>query len=161
MKNKDDTFYKDTDLADIEFYSFEPLKDVVDLCDLLHSKKFKNVEGKDGIHPETYKIFVNFQNYCDLSYIPKNVADNMPYIEDKGLRYAHPHFMLTDAFRVYTDPLNSFFRLDKTFGRFNTLMKYYPFDKSYAKETPQYSNKLEDLNFIKRFIRHKILHHSQ
>ena len=98
IKNKSDSFYKDLDMADIEFYSYEPLKDVVDLCDLLKSKGYSYVQGSEGAHPETYKIFVNFVNYCDISYIPKNVNDNMPFMEDKGIRYTHPHFMLVDAF---------------------------------------------------------------
>jgi hypothetical protein len=163
LKNKDDVFYKDSDLADIEFYSYEPLKDVVDLCDLLHSKGFKYVQGTDGVHPETYKIFVNFQNYCDLSYMPKNVYDNVPYILDNGIRYTHPHFMLVDAFRVYSDPLTSYFRLDKTFNRFTTLIKYYPFDKSFENNKVEYNTKLsaDELKTIKRFVRHKLLHNSQ
>lgn len=163
MKNKNDAFYKETDLADIEFYSHEPLTDVVELCDFLHSKGFSHVEGKDGVHPETYKIFVNYQNYCDLSYMPKNVYDNLDYIEDKGLRFTHPHFMLVDAFRVYSDPLTSYFRLDKTFSRSSTLIRYYPFPTSFESDRPNYSSKLseDDLNFIKRFVRHKVLHNSQ
>ena len=40
----------------------------------------------------------------------------------------HPHFMLVDAYRVYADPMTSYFRLEKTFTRFSTLLKYYPFD---------------------------------
>ena len=31
-------FYKEIDLADIEFYSYEPLKDLINLCDLLTKK---------------------------------------------------------------------------------------------------------------------------
>ena len=162
MKNPKDVFYKDVDLADIEFYSYEPVTDVIELCDLLLKKGFKNVQGAEGAHPETYKIFVNFQNYCDLSYMPKNVYDNAPFIEDKGLRYAHPHFMLVDAFRVYSDPITSYFRLDKTFNRFTTLMKYYPFDKSFEKYKISYDIKLSDLDLraTKRFVRHRILHNS-
>ena len=38
----------------------------VELTEELHSKGFKHVEGKEGVHPETYKIFVNFINYCDM-----------------------------------------------------------------------------------------------
>ena len=33
MKNKNDGFYKEIDTPDIEFYSYEPVKDVFDLCD--------------------------------------------------------------------------------------------------------------------------------
>jgi hypothetical protein len=163
IKNKYDSFYKDLDLADVEFYSFEPLTDVVEMCDLLHSKGYKYVQGSEGAHPETYKIFVNFINYCDISYMPKNVHDNMPYIDSKGLRFANPHFMLVDAFRVYSDPLTSYFRLDKTFNRFSVLMRYYPFDEKLSKNKIIYDTKIsnEQLEEIKHFVRHEILHHSQ
>jgi hypothetical protein len=62
IKNKSDVFYKELDLADIEFYTYEPLQDVVELSDLLHSRKFKYVQGAEGVHNDTYKIFVNFIN---------------------------------------------------------------------------------------------------
>ena len=90
--------------------------------------------------------------------MPKNIYDNLPKIEDNGFYYTHPHFMLIDAFRVYADPLTSYFRLDRTFFRFSTLIKYYPFDLSLHKNVPQYENENKD---IKRFIRHKIFHNSQ
>jgi len=163
MKKPSDVFYSELDLADIEFYSYEPLKDVVELCDLLHSKGFKYVQGSDGVHEETYKIFVNFQNYCDLSYMPKNVYDNLPTIIDDSIIYTHPHFMMVDAFRVYADPLTSYFRLDKTFNRFTTLMKHYPFDMSFVKKNLEYNTKLDKnkITELKRFVRHHILHHSE
>jgi len=163
IKNPDDVFYKKLDRADIEFYSYEPIKDIIELSDYLHSKGFKHIEGKGGVHEETYKIFVNFDNYVDVSYMPKNVYDNLPTIEDQGIRYSHPHLMLVDAFRVYADPITSYWRLDKTFNRFVTLMKYYPFDTNYEKYKITYDTKLpeEELKNIKRFVRHKILHKSQ
>jgi len=158
IKNKYDEFYKETDLADIEFYTHEPLTDVIELSDLLYSKKFKFVQGSEGVHNDTYKIFVNFVNYCDITYMPKNIYDNVPKIEHNGFYYTHPHFMLIDAFRVYADPLTSYFRLDRTFFRFSILLKYYPFDLSIYKNTTKYENENKD---TKKFIRHKILHNSQ
>ena len=158
IKNKLDEFYKETDLADIEFYTFEPLNDVIELCDLLYSKKFKYVQGAEGVHNDTYKIFVNFINYCDITYMPKNIYDNVPKIENNGFFYTHPYFMVIDAFRVYADPLTSYFRLDRTFFRFSTLIKYYPFDLSLYKNITQYKNEDKD---TKTFIRHQILHNSQ
>ena len=157
-KNENDVFYKELDMADIEFYTFEPFKDVIDLCNLLHTKNFKYIQGSEGVHVETYKIFVNFINYCDISYMPKNVYDNLPVIEVDNILYTHPHFMLIDAYRVYADPLTSYFRLDKTFYRFSTLMKYYPFDNKFEKFEFKYNAFNKD---IKRFIRHHILHNSQ
>jgi hypothetical protein len=158
IKNEFDVFYKKIDLPDIEFYTYQPLEDTIELCDLLHSKKFKYVQGVEAEHEGTYKIFVNFINYCDLTFVSKNIYDNMSCIKDNDLLYTHPHFMVVDAFRVYADPLTSYFRLDKTFSRFTTLMKYYPFDLSLVKNIPFYEKENKE---TKRFIRHKILHDSQ
>ena len=120
-KNSEDGFYKETDLADIEFYSYEPVKDLVELTDLIHKEGYLNTVGKSGVHQGTYKIFSNFHNYCDISYMPKNIYDRCPTIKIDNLFYTHPHFMLIDAFRVYTDLLTSNFRLSKTFNRFTKL----------------------------------------
>lgn len=128
MKNLEDDFYGNT-RADIEFYSPEPIKDLIELCDIINEKKIFNVKGDEGVHPETYKLFANFENYADISYMDPNVFNNCPYIEKNGLRFCHPHFMLVDGYRVYTDPMTSYFRLDKAFGRFMTLEKNYPIPK--------------------------------
>jgi hypothetical protein len=158
-KNKEDVFYKETDIADIEFYTPDPIGDTVDLVDYLHKKNYKYVEGKEGVHPETYKIFVNFINYCDISYMPKNIYDNCPTIQLNGLYYTHPHFMLIDAYRVYSDPMTSYFRLTKTFTRFNKLMRNYPLneDMMYNNNKPSSNLDKKKLENILHFIRHKII----
>jgi len=166
-KKPDESFYKEIDgayynwpdLADIEFYSPDPIKDTIELVDYLHSKGFKNIQGKEGVHHETYKIFVNFLNYCDISYVPPNIFEKIPYIEIQGIRCTHPHFMLVDAYRVLTDPMTSYWRVDKSIKRFQKLLRYYPMDKI---NQEQY-NKVEfntmiptkDLQFIRRKIIHK------
>jgi len=157
MKNEDDGFYKEIDTPDIEFYSYEPIVDLIELCDYLKSKNFKYVQGQQGVHDGTYKIFVNFINYCDISYMPKNICDNLKYIENnKKLRFVHPNFMLIDTYRVFTDPMTSYWRLEKTFKRYLRLYKYYPVinnnnDIKFNTITPD-----EILNLIRK----KIIHNS-
>ncbi len=153
-KKKDDAFYKETDIADVEFYTPDPIGDTIDLVDLLHKKNFKYVEGKEGVHPETYKIFVNFINYCDISYMPENIYKHCPTIDIDGVRFTHPHFMLIDAYRVYSDPMTSYFRLTKTFTRFNKLMHHYPLneDMLYNKSTPHGKSNEKALHFIRHNI---------
>jgi hypothetical protein len=162
-QNKNDGIYKETDLADIEFYTHEPLKDLIELCDMLYDKKYKHIEGKEGIHPETYKLFVNFINYSDITYIPKNIFDRFPTIKVDGLLCTHPHFMLIDAFRVYTDPMTSYFRLDKTFKRFTKIYEYYPFNSNSIYNKIEYTLKMSEKEHthITRFIRKNIIHHSK
>ncbi len=162
-KNKNDVFYKETDMADIEFYSPDPVGDTIDLCDYLHKKNYKYIEGKEGVHNETYKIFVNFNNYCDISYMPPDLFDKCPTLIAEGMLMTHPHFMLIDAYRVYNDPMTSYFRLRKTFTRFNTLMKYYPLDDKMAYNITKFNinmSKKENENIL-RFIRKHIIHNSK
>lgn len=162
-KKPDDAFYKSTDYADIEFYSYEPLKDLINLCDLLYKKGYENIEGKEGVHPGTYKIFVNFHNYTDFTFMPKNIFNNCPTITLDDIKLTHPHFMLIDAYRVYCDPMTSYFRLKKTFTRFNTLMKHYPLNENSAYNTIEYEVLLSEKEYevINTFIKTKICNNSE
>lgn len=129
VKDKDptDAIYKANDRKDIEFYTPEPIQDLVELCNLLYEKQFPFVQGSQAQHDETYKVYVNFENLCDMSYMPRNVFSNMPAITIDGILYTHPNWILVDIFRQYNDPITSYWRLkDKTFFRANTLMKHYP-----------------------------------
>jgi hypothetical protein len=154
-KNIDDAFYKDIDTADIEFYSHEPLKDLIELCNLLHESNFKYIQGQDAVHLGSYKIFVNFINYCDISYLSKNICDKAPYIELNGLRLIHPTFMYVDVYRVFSDPMTSYYRLDKTFDRFIKLIKHYPIVSENNKIIIKKHN--IDMNYIRK----KIIHNSK
>jgi hypothetical protein len=156
MKNNIDAFYKEHDTPDIEFYTYEPIKDLIELCDYLKSKNFKFVEGSTGVHGGTYKIFVNFINYCDITYLPKNIYDNIKYIEYNKLRLAHPNFLLMDIYRVFTDPMTSYFRLEKSFKRYIRLYKYYPIENT-NQEIKFTSLTPED---VLNIIRKKIIHDS-
>lgn len=158
-----ETFYKEIDLADIEFYSYEPLKDLINLCDLLTKKGFKYVEGKEGVHNETYKIFVNFHNYLDLSYMPKNIFMNFPTINAEGMKITHPNTMLIDAYRIYTDPMTSWRILSKTFSRFNKLMSFYPFNENLIYNNISFSVRLNEKDYdkIMKLIRKRIIHNSK
>lgn len=158
VKNKDDVFYRDSDVADIEFYTPDPVGDLIDICDMLYKKQYKYVEGKEGVHNETYKVFVNFINYCDISYVPPEIYRSLPTIKVDGMQMVHPHFMLIDAYRVYCDPMTSYFRLKKTFTRFTTLMKYYPLNENAVYNKIEYDKPNND---VMHFIRKSIIHNSK
>jgi hypothetical protein len=159
-KNPNDYFYKEIDgvffnwpdVADIEFYSPTPIADLIELAEELHSKGFKHVSSEEGIHSETYKIFVNFINYCDISYMPKNVYDNLPVIVVNNIKCVSPHFMMVDTYRVLTDPLTSYYRLEKSIDRFQKIIKYYPIDVSHNKMEIKFQHPNEILKFIRKKI---------
>jgi hypothetical protein len=119
-------YFKYPDIADLEFYSKEPLQEVVNLTEWLFKKGFKYIRAAEAVHHNTYKIYVNYVNYCDISYMPLN---NIPIIEcNGGLKVTDPYFMLVDTYRVITDPLTSYWRLDKAIERFQKIHQYYPIE---------------------------------
>ena len=159
VKNIRDEFYDETDRPDLEVYSSDPIGDTMKLADILHAKNYKYVVAEEGVHNETYKIFVNFLPFSDISYMDPFILKNCPVVVVDGLKLINPHFMQTDAYRVYADILTSNFRLNKTFCRMSTLMKYYPFDEKaeYNKLSYTRSKEIDD---ILRFVRKEIIHDS-
>jgi hypothetical protein len=122
-KNPSLAIYDEIDTPDIEFYSPDPLGDLVKLCDKLTESGFKNVIGQEAQHKETYSIFVNYQLYCDISYMPSNIYSKVRFIQMEGFYLIHPWFMTIDYFRMFTDPLVSYWRLEKHFARYLKLQK--------------------------------------
>jgi len=125
-KNPKDAFYKKNDFPDIDFYSFQPIIDVMTLCNEIFDAGFKNIKASEGQHEETYKLFVNSRPYCDISYIPKRIYAGIPTRDIQGFKICHPHFMSIDYLRMINDPLVSYWRIDKGFKRFYLMLKHFP-----------------------------------
>jgi len=161
-KNKEDVFYKEIngafynwpDIADVEFYSPTPIEDLIELTEYLYKKKFEHIEASGGQHDGTYKIFVNFIHYCDVSYIPINIYNTMPIIKVDGLKCVHPHFMMVDSYRIFTDPMTSYWRLDKTIRRFQKIFKHFPVDQSKNNKKIELKKSTDTDDFIRKQIIH-------
>lgn len=129
-KNKDDVFYDDdTDLADIDIYSNDPINDICNICDILADKGYKRIQGKEAQHEGTYSVFWEFINVLDVSYVPTNIYHKIPFEKINGINYTHPSFIKIDSFRMFTDPFYFEQRLEKQFKRFQIVEKYYSMKK--------------------------------
>ncbi len=158
-KNSNDAFYTKLDTPDIEFYSPTPIEDMIDICNILYKKGFSRVQGQEGVHNETYKIFVNFEDYCDISYMPKNIYNNIPTKLIDQMRFADPLFMLIDSFRVYSDPTTSWWRIEKSFKRTELILKHYPIPKNKENLKIKFEEKPnQETKDILRYIRKRIFH---
>ena len=125
-KNPKDAIYGDNEVPDIDFYSPDPIKDVIELCNILYDKGYTQVEGREAVHKGTYSIFVNFNNSADISYVPRNVYNRMPFLTIDKVTIIHPHFVLLDMMRMFSDPILSAFRWEKSMARIISLQKHYP-----------------------------------
>ena len=126
-KNKKDGFLSDLEVPDIDFYSPDPLQDLYEICNMFHKLGYNDVVGREAQHAETYKIFVDEAEACDISYVPNNIYNKIPYIEIDGINYVHPNWAIIDYLRILTDPMTSWeIKLDKRFKRYFLLQKHYP-----------------------------------
>lgn len=124
----EDKFYSDEDVKswDIDFYSPDPIGDAKELSNRLYAKGFKYVQAREAQHEETYKVYAETHDSADITYVPRNIYNKMPFKIVNGLYLTGAPFMMIDYFRVMTDPLTSYFRLEKTFTRLCLMLKHYP-----------------------------------
>jgi hypothetical protein len=129
VKNPDDAIYDEYTFSDVEFYSTTPVVDLVELANELYAKGYKFVVGQEAVHEETYTIFVNFQIYCDITYVPVRIYNGIKTLIIDGINYCDPHFILIDQLRIINQPLTAAEqRWEKTFKRMYKLLKNYPFE---------------------------------
>ena len=154
LKNESDKIYKEYSRSDIEFYTPEPISDLVELCNILYEQKFTFVSGRQAEHDGTYKIYVNFENICDITYMPKNIFGNMPAVTIDKILYSHPMWILIDILRQYNDPITSYWRLrDKLFFRATTLLKHYPLELvTLSSFTYKDTHNNEKINLFKKMM---------
>jgi hypothetical protein len=100
---------------DIEFFSPNYMKDLVELANMFNKKKWGGYLGvaiREAMHGGTLTLQVNGFGYVDCTYMPKNIYNSFPYIIHNGIYFVHPLTKMIDFYRVFTDPYLSYFRLD-------------------------------------------------
>lgn len=124
----EDVFYDEKNVKcwDIDFYSPEPINDAQELANRLHEKGYKHIRASEAIHDETYKIYVETEEFADITYVPRPIYNKIPFKTIDGINITGPHWLMIDYLRILTDPLTSWFRLEKIFPRLCALVKHFP-----------------------------------
>lgn len=126
---KEDQFYnKEMDIPDYDFFSPNPINDAIELADIYHKKGFDEVEAKAGAHFGTYKVFVNFIPIADITYLNKELYDNIfkERITVKGISYTPPNFLRMSMYLELSRPKGDVSRWEKVLKRLILLNKNYP-----------------------------------
>jgi len=159
-KDPKDVIYKDTDdVPDVEFYTPDPVRDVVTLCLRLQRQGYGKVLGMEAHHFETYTVSVEGWRCCDISYMPKWIYSSLPTLSPTHaqptsapdvatlrrhrLDLVHPHVMLIDYMRILTDPMLSYWRLEKSFSRLVLLLKHFPLEDSWSPSSSPTPNDID------------------
>jgi len=126
---KYDQFYdKDIELPDYDFFSPEPLKDAKNLADIYFKQGFEEVEAKAGMHPGTYKVYVNYIPVADITYLVPEIYDNL--IEDciivDNIYYVPPNYLRMSMYLELSRPKGDVSRWEKVLKRLTLLNKHFP-----------------------------------
>lgn len=124
-----DAFYTESHEPDIDFYSPDPIGDIIELTNILFEKGFSDVQGTEARHSETYTIFVDKKNVADISYVPRNIYHRLPFSKINGYNYIGQVVVMIDMYEMFTEPYFSSHRWKKTFPRVMAFQKHFPFIK--------------------------------
>lgn len=124
-----DKFYnKNVEFPDYDFFSTRPVQHAKQLADIYHKEGFEHVEAKAGIHNGTYKVFVNFIPVADITYLDKEIYDNLKSesITIDKLHYAPANFLRMAMYLELSRPMGDVSRWEKVIKRIRVLNKNFP-----------------------------------
>ena len=132
----DDQFYnKETDLADYDFFSKNPVEDAKELADIYRKEGFEEVEAKSGQHHGTYKVFVNFIGMADITYLQKDIFNSLKKEAKKikGILYCPPNYLRMSMYLELSRPAGDVSRWEKVLKRLSLLNKHHPMQTNICK----------------------------
>ena len=126
---KEDQFYnKDIEMSDYDFFSPTPLKHAKKLADIYYKLGFKEVEAKSGVHPGTFKVFVNYLPIADITYLVPELFNSVKkeaVVVDK-IYYSPPNFLRMLMYLELSRPAGNVSRWEKVLKKLTILNKNYP-----------------------------------
>lgn len=132
LPHQDKFYSKETDLADYDFFSKNPVKDAKELADIFNQEGFDEVEAKSGQHHGTYKVFVNFIGMADITYLHKDIFNALQREAKKigGILYCPPNYLRMSMYLELSRPKGDVSRWEKVLKRLSLLNKHHPFKNS-------------------------------
>jgi hypothetical protein len=145
LPGKDQFYDKEIDLPDYDFFSPDALDDAKELADLFFSKGFTEVEAKAGQHHGTYKVFVNYMPFADITYIHKELFRTLKKdaVRVEGILYAPPNYLRMSMFLELSRPAGDTDRWEKVLKRLSLLNQYYPLTHSRCDHV-EFQRKMEE-----------------
>lgn len=132
LKKKGEGIYAEGILPDYDFISDNHIDDSYELADILHQKGFTNVSSIQAMHGTTRRVRINFVVVADITYMPSNIYEMMPFLETQGIRSVHPSYQRIDMHKALSNLLGNppleviFNRFSKDIKRFTLLDEAYP-----------------------------------
>ena len=132
LRIKGEHIYNEETIPDFVVLSPDSVNNAYEIADILYKAGFEAVNAITAAHIQTMRIRINFIYVLDISYVPVDVFNNLPFLMYKGMKIINPNFQRMDQHLSLSFPFNGvpheqlFNRWEKDFKRFALLDKYYP-----------------------------------
>lgn len=163
MLPKNKKIYDDSNMNDFDCFSSNAKNDAKELANLLAKNNFKYIEVKPGIHPGTWKVFVEFISVCDITQMPKDQFDkifklamheNSIIPRKTEFMVAPISFLKRELCLELCQPATSAYRWSKLLERYNKFVDSLP-DKTKERVKNLYDNANSQLNpLLAEMVRH-------
>lgn len=130
---KFDQFYdRSLEIPDYDFFSKSALDDAKELADIYAKEGYEEVEAKSGMHPGTFKVFVNFIPVADVTSLHPVLFDALAKdaVDIDQIRYAPPNYLRMGMYLELSRPQGDVSRWEKVLKRITLLNKHYPLTAS-------------------------------
>lgn len=128
LPEKDQFYNKNVDLPDYDFFSMKPLEHAKELADIFSEQGYDEIEAKAGMHPGTFKVFVNFIPIADITFLVPEIFKSIKKeaIQIDGILYTPPDYLRMSMYLELSRPKGDVSRWEKVLKRLTLLNKYYP-----------------------------------
>jgi hypothetical protein len=143
---KHEQFYdKDAEVPDFDFYSPHAMNDAKNLADIFAYNDYTEVEVRSSIHKGTFKVFINFIPFVDITQMDHKLYKILQNdaLKVNGIYYSAPNHLRLHLYNELSRPDNDVSRWEKVYKRLLLLNKHYPLDKN---------PKCSQINFMRDFV---------
>ena len=127
------------------------------MANIYYKEGYTEVESKAGMHPGTYKVYVNYMPIADITYLDNKIFASI--IKDSivvnEIHYAPPNYLRMSMYLELSRPDGDVSRWEKVLKRLILLNKHYPmkharcnalnFMRSFESGTKKENNQIYDI----------------
>lgn len=124
-----DRFYnKSIEIPDYDFFTPFAMEYAEKLANIYYKAGYQEVEAKSGIHAGTYKVYVNFIPIADITFLDKNIFNQLikNSIKINAINYCPPNFLRMAMYLELSRPMGDVSRWEKILKRLILLNNNYP-----------------------------------
>ena len=122
-------FYnKNIEIPDYDFFTPYPVECAKKLADIYYKEGYDEVEAKSGVHQGTYKVYVNFIPIADITFLEKDIFNNLfkRAIKINAINYCPPNYLRMAMYHELSRPMGDVSRWEKVLKRLILLNKNFP-----------------------------------